>query len=88
KDPLTAAGDLFRGSLTPEQRRFRIYGIAETDERYRKAKEYLDSAQNRFARFTDKLPGFLWTYPGMLFFMHHRLLAVICEHMIFPDERK
>ena len=78
--------------LTPEQRRFKIYDIAETDEGYRKVKEQLDSAQNKFTRFTDRLPGFLrnflWTYPGMLFFMHHRLLDVICEHMIFPDEKK
>lgn len=76
--------------MTPEQRRFEVYRIAEADREYQKAKEQLDSEQARFTQFVDKLPKFLrnilWGYPGMLYLTYHRLLDVICEQMIFPDE--
>lgn len=76
--------------LTPEQRRSRIYEIAETDKGYLKAKAQLEHEQSRFTLFTNKLPGFLrnflWCYPGMLYLTHHRLLDVICEKMVFTDE--
>ena len=75
---------------TPEQRRSRICDLAENDEAYQKAKAQLEREQARFTRFADKLPGFLrnllWSYPGMLYLTHHRLLDVICEEMVFPDE--
>lgn len=78
--------------LTPEQRRFRIYCIAEGDEAYQKAKKQLDIAQTKFTHFSDRLPRFLcnylWTYPGMQYFTHHRLLGVICDCMVFPDEQE
>lgn len=78
--------------LTPGQRRFRIYRIAEGDEAYQKAKEQLDIAQTKFTHFSDRLPrflrNFLWTYPGMQYFTHHRLLDVICDCMVFPDEQE
>ena len=76
--------------LTPEQRRSKIYELAESNEEYRKIMQELTSAKKAFELYTDPLPedlrNLLWSYPGMGYFMHHRLLTMICETMRFPEE--
>ena len=76
--------------LTPEQRRSRIYEIAQKDAQYRRIKTECDAAEKRFTSFVDKLPkglrNLLWGYPGMFYFLHHNLLNTVCEQMRFPDE--
>ena len=76
--------------LTPMQRRQRIADLmnADTDCSTLLA-EYKD-AQNQFIGLTDRLPKkrreFLWKFPGAGYFLHHRIISLICEHMRFPDE--
>lgn len=76
--------------MDPLERRRKIYEMAEADEEYRKMKAEYDRAQARFTRLTDHLPrrlrNLLWTYPGMGYFLHHRMLTLICETMSFPEE--
>ena len=76
--------------LTPEQRRSKIYELAETNEEYHKIMQELSSAKKAFESYTDSLPedqrNLLWSYPGMGYFMHHRLFTWICETMRFPEE--
>ena len=76
--------------LTPMERRNRIYEMLESDPEYAKMKAEYESAKGRFTQLTDRLPkklrNLLWTYPGMGYFLHHRMLNFICEHMKFRDE--
>ena len=76
--------------LTPLERRNRIYEMLDSDPECAKMKAEYESARSRFTKLTDRLPerlrNLLWTYPGMGYFLHHRTLNLICEHMKFPDE--
>ena len=76
--------------MTDLERRKRIYEICEQNEDYRAWKEEYDRVHRKFTAFTDKLPpkirSFLWSVPGTGYFVHHRMLNVICEEMRFPEE--
>lgn len=76
--------------LTPMERRKRIFELAEADEEYRKIRAELERAEKYFEAFTLTLPeqqrNLLRSCPGMEYFLHHRLLTLICETMTFPDE--
>lgn len=76
--------------LTPQQRRNRIMELARKDEEYRHMMEEYGPAKTRFEKFVDKLPlpvrNLLWSYPGMGYLLHGRILTLVCEHMRFPDE--
>lgn len=76
--------------LTPMQRRERILYLARTDTEYCQFHSEAHSAELHFSKFTDCLPKALrislWNYPGSLYFMHHRLLTLICQNMKFIDE--
>ena len=75
---------------TPDERRWHIYKLAEQDEKYRTIKKEYDAGKVWFEKVTNKLPrklsNKLWVYPGMGYFMHHRMLTLICENMKFIDE--
>ena len=76
--------------MTDLERRKRIYEICEQNEDYRIWKKQYDEAHRKFTAFTDKLSpklrNFLWSVPGSGYFVHHRMLDVICQSMRFPDE--
>lgn len=76
--------------MTDLERRTRIYELCEQNEDYRAWKGQYDAAYQKFTKFADKLPfkfrNFLWTLPTCGYFVHHRMLNVICEEMRFPDE--
>ena len=76
--------------MTDLERRKRIYEICEQNEDFRAWKKEYDRAHRKFTSFTDKLPqklrSFLWSVPGTGYFVHHRMLNVICEEMRFPEE--
>lgn len=78
-------------NMTPMERRSRIYEIAEADEEYGQMLAEYEAAKDRFERFVNRLPrklrNLLWSYPGMGYFLHHRMLTIICKNMIFPDEQ-
>ena len=77
-------------NMTPEQRRERIYEMAKSDSECCKMYEEFAQAKARFTKLTDLLPkrtrNLLWSYPGMGYFLHHRILTLICLHMKFSDE--
>lgn len=76
--------------LTPIQRRERISALVREDDECRKLFDEYTSAKERFIRFTDRLPRpvreLLWRYPGTGYFLHHRILTIVCENMRFEDE--
>lgn len=76
--------------LTPEERRQRMDEIASQDENWKKMMEEYLPAKKRFTKFVDRLPKplreLLWRYPGMGYFLHHRMLNLVAEHMRFEDE--
>ena len=76
--------------MTDLERRKRIYEICEQNEDYRGWKEEYDRVHRKFTAFTDKMPlkirNFLWSVPGTGYFLHHRMLNVICQEMRFPEE--
>ncbi len=76
--------------LTPMERRSRIYEMLESDPEYGKMKAEYETAKARFTKLTDRLPkgvrNLLWSYPGMGYFLYHRMLNYVCEHMQFQDE--
>lgn len=76
--------------LTPEQRRERIYEIAEADGDYRALKAEYGPGKALFEKTVDRMPkklrDKLWVYPGTGYFLHHRMLNLICQHMKFKDE--
>ena len=77
-------------SLTPEERRERIYEMTKRDPEFQKMYKDYAPGKEWFIKTTDKLPkelsNKLWQYPGMGYFIHHRMLTLICEHMKFEDE--
>ena len=76
--------------MTDLERRKRIYELCEQNEEYRIWKKQYDESHRKFTAFTDKLSpklrNFLWSVPGSGYFVHHRMLDVICQSMRFPDE--
>ena len=76
--------------MTDMERRQRIYEICEQNKDYVACKAEYDKAYQKFTAFTDILPekmrNFLWGVPGMGYFLHHRMLNIICEEMRFPGE--
>ena len=76
--------------MTDLERRKRIHELCQENEDYRIRKALYDEAHKKFTAFTDKLPpkfrNFLWSVPGTGYFVHHRMLDIICEAMRFPDE--
>ena len=76
--------------MTDLERRKRIYELCEQNEDYRIWKKQYDEPHRKFTAFTDKLSprlrNFLWSVPGSGYFVHHRMLDVICQSMRFPDE--
>ena len=77
-------------NLTPMERRERIQGILESDEECCKMTKSLEDAKERFEQYVSTLPEetrqLLWEYPGMAYFLHNRILNMICTSMKFPDE--
>ena len=77
-------------NLTPMERRERIQEILESDEECRRMMESLDNAKGKFEQYVSPLPEetrqLLWEYPGMAYFLHNRILNMICISMKFPDE--
>ena len=77
-------------NMTPLQRRERLQQIAGADEEFRGMKAAWDKAREAFDAYTDTLPeaqrNLLQAYPGMGYFLYHRLLTIACRHMRFPDE--
>lgn len=76
--------------MTPEERRKKICELAADDEDFRRAKAEYDRAKYLFDQFTLTLPpaqqDLLRSYPGMGYFLHHKMLNLICENMKFEDE--
>ena len=76
--------------LTPQQRRERIMELARADAEFQKMFRDYEPAKERFEKLVDKFPlplrNLLWSYPGMGYFLHGRMLTIICEHMKFEDE--
>lgn len=76
--------------LTPEQRRQRIYELLASDAEYCKMKAEYEPGRAWFEKNVGRLPKRLrnrfWTYPGLGYFMHHRMLTLICRNMKFGDE--
>ena len=78
--------------FTPFQRRQRIMEMAKRDRECGLLLAEYESANRRFAEITDRLPAglrrFLWKLPGTGYYLHHRMLTLICENMRFPEETK
>ena len=76
--------------LTPQERRTRIQELARSDEEYQKMLREYDPAREEFERIAQQLPlpvrNALWSYPGMGYFLYHRMLTLVSEHMRFKDE--
>ena len=76
--------------LTPLQRRQRILELVREDREYAEMRREYESAKSRFEKFVEKFPmpirNLLWSYPGMGYLLHNRILTAICENMQFPDE--
>ena len=76
--------------LTPLERRQRIHAIAEADPDYIQMNAEYEPARIWFEKVVTRLPNGLrnrlFTYPSMGYFMHHRMLTIICENMKFFDE--
>lgn len=76
--------------LTPDERRVRIYKMAEADPDYIKMKAEYDVGKAWFEKVVSRLPkklrNHLFVYPGMGYFMHHQMLNIICNNMKFIDE--
>ena len=76
--------------LTPDQRRQRIYDMIGENPEFMRMKAAYDQDKSWFERFTARLPRRLCSrlraYPGMMFFLHRRMLDAICRNMCFPDE--
>ena len=78
--------------LTPDQRRQRIYDMMGQNPDFLRMKSAYDQDKHWFDAFTACLPRRLCSrlraYPGMMFFMHRRMLDTICRNMRFPDENE
>ena len=76
--------------LTPKQRRQRLYDLMEKNPEFIKMKDAYTPAKTWFDSFTARLPrklsNRLREYPGMMFFMHSRIIDTVCKEMQFPDE--
>lgn len=76
--------------LTPDQRRQRIYEMMGENKDFMRMKAAYEAAKCWFDKFTACLPGKLRNrlreYPGMMFFMHRRMIDTVCQNMKFPDE--
>ena len=76
--------------MTPMERRKRIEELTKTDEEYQKIKEEYKRARQLFDAFTLTLPekdrNLLQTLPGMGCFLHSRMISLITENMVFPEE--
>ena len=76
--------------LTPEERRCRIYELMEMDVEYSRMKTEYEHGKTWFEKHVSKFPKMLrnkfWSYPGMGYFIHHRMLTIICRNMKFIDE--
>ena len=76
--------------MTPEQRRKRIYELVEADSECRRIYSEFEPARTRFTKLTNFLPkrtrNLLWSFPGLGYFLHHRMLTLICRNMKFSDE--
>ena len=76
--------------LTPEQRRARIHAMAEADPDYIRMKAEYEPGKKWFENVVGRLPrklrNRLFIYPGMGYFMHHKMLNIICDNMKFCDE--
>lgn len=76
--------------MDPVERRKRIDEMAQADAGFRRAREEYDRAKALFDQFALSLPedqrNLLQAYPGMGYFLHHKMLNLICEHMRFEDE--
>lgn len=76
--------------LTPDERRMRIYAKAMENQQCREfAREY-EKAKALCQEYANTMPqeihDVILGYPVMGYFLHHRLLDIICENMRFPDE--
>ena len=76
--------------MTPMERRKRISQLAEADGEYQKIKQEYDRLRRLFDACTLKLPeeerNLLQALPGMGAFLHSRMLSLVTESMVFPDE--
>lgn len=76
--------------LTPIQRRQRLLELMEADPDCRRLLADYRAAQRRFTTMTDRLPRvlreWLWALPGTGYYLHHRILTLVCEQMRFGDE--
>ncbi|MBR3972486.1 MAG: hypothetical protein IKJ99_00880 [Oscillospiraceae bacterium] len=77
-------------NLTPIERRERIRELIASDEECRKMTASLEEAKQRFEQYVSTLPAetrqLLWECPGMAYFLHNRILKLMCDAMRFPDE--
>ena len=76
--------------LSQLERRKKILEMADADEDYRRIYAEYTRTKDRFEKYTKYMPralsNCLWSYPGMLYFLHHRLLTLVSESMRFPEE--
>ena len=76
--------------MTPMERRKKIKKLAETDGEYQKIRQEYDRARQLFDAFTLTLPeedrNLLQSLSGMGYFLHSRMISLIAEHMVFPEE--
>ena len=76
--------------LTSIRRRQRLAELMESDPDGRRLLADYWAAEREINRIADRLPEkartFLWKLPGTGYFLHHRVLTLVCEHMRFADE--
>ena len=76
--------------MTPMERRKKIGKLAEADGEYQKIKVKYNRARQLFDAFTLTLPeedrNLLQTLPGMGCFLHSRMITLVTENMVFPEE--
>ena len=74
---------------TAEEKRSKLWSIAESDPEYQKMKADYLQFEGDFSAYVDALPkefrNYLWGYPGMAQFMFHRILSIACSMMDFND---
>ena len=75
---------------TALDRRRRIYELMDQDPEIQKMMVEYKQGRKWFERATRWMPPGLhskwWNFPGMGYFIYHRVLTLVCENMRFPDE--
>ena len=77
-------------NYTPMERRQKFLEYLEASAEYQQIITEYTAEQNRFHKFTDRLPKRIRTilcgYPGISYFLYHRTLTMLSHYVRLPEE--